>query len=112
VYGITKAAFFRLFQQLNAEGLDVAVGSLSPGLVDTEGVRDHVAKARSLDLPHVSFFDQAFEQGWTTSIDQLMSLVDEVLRMPDDKFTSQEWRFSEWRTEVERRGVPQSGSSL
>ena len=29
-------------------------------------------------------------QGWTTSIDQLMSFVDEVLRMPDDKFTSQD----------------------
>ncbi|CAK0859963.1 unnamed protein product [Prorocentrum cordatum] len=60
-YGVTKAAFFRLYQQLNAEGLGVPCGSLSPGLVDTEGVRDHVAKARALDLPHVAFFDRAFE---------------------------------------------------
>jgi len=39
-YGITKMAFHRLYQQLNAEnGLGVPVGSLSPGMVDTEGVR-------------------------------------------------------------------------
>ena len=38
-----------------------------PGLVDTEGVRDHVTKARRLDLPHVNFFDAAFEKAlrWT-----------------------------------------------
>ena len=39
--GVTKMALHRLYRQLNAEGL-VPVGSLSPGLVDTEGVRDHV----------------------------------------------------------------------
>merc|ERR1712050_583271 len=50
-YGVTKAAFHRLYQQLNAEGLGVPVASLSPGLVDTEGVRDHVQKARRLELP-------------------------------------------------------------
>ena len=32
------------------------------GLVDTEGVRDHVAKARRVDLPHVKFFDTAFDK--------------------------------------------------
>ena len=32
------------------------------GLVDTEGVRDHVAKARRVDLPHVKFFDTAFQK--------------------------------------------------
>ena len=28
-------------------------------------------------------------QGWTTNMDQLMSFVDEVLRMPDEQFISQ-----------------------
>ena len=37
---------------------------LVPGLVDTEGVRDHVAKARRVDLPHVKFFDTAFEKAF------------------------------------------------
>eukprot|EP00933_Yihiella_yeosuensis_P061500 TRINITY_DN64322_c0_g1_i1.p1 TRINITY_DN64322_c0_g1~~TRINITY_DN64322_c0_g1_i1.p1 ORF type:complete len:257 (-),score=49.18 TRINITY_DN64322_c0_g1_i1:60-830(-) len=96
-YGVTKAAFHRLYQQLNAEGIGVPVGSLSPGLVDTEGVRDHVQKARNLDLPHVKFFDQAFEKGWTTDMQQLIQLVDELVAMDAERFTSQEWRFSEWR---------------
>ena len=30
-YGVTKAAFHRLYQQLNAEDLGVPVASLSPG---------------------------------------------------------------------------------
>ena len=30
--------------------------------MDTEGVRDHVAKARRVDLPHVKFFDTAFDK--------------------------------------------------
>jgi len=31
-YGITKAAFHRLYQQLNAEELGVPVATLSPGV--------------------------------------------------------------------------------
>ncbi|CAK9077710.1 unnamed protein product [Durusdinium trenchii] len=100
-YGITKAAFHRLYQQLNAEDLAVPVGSLSPGLVDTEGVQDHVAKARRLELPHVKYFDQAFEKGWTTDMKQLMAFVDYLLQLPAEEFTAREWRFSEWRKQVE-----------
>ena len=50
-----------MYQQLNVElqGLDVHVGSLSPGLVDTKGVREHVRLARARGLPHVAFFDKA-----------------------------------------------------
>mmetsp|Transcript_171051 Transcript_171051/g.548138 ORF Transcript_171051/g.548138 Transcript_171051/m.548138 type:complete len:256 (-) Transcript_171051:407-1174(-) len=102
-YGVTKAAFHRLYQQLNAEHLGVAVGSLSPGLVDTEGVRDHVQKARSLELGHVKFFDQAFENGWTTDMAQLMTFVEELVAMDEQQFTSKEWRFSEWRKQCELR---------
>ena len=98
-YGITKAAFHRLYQQLNAEDLGVPVGSLSPGMVDTEGVRDHVAKARAQSLPHVRFFDEAFGQGWTTPVAELMECVDELLAMDAAVFASKEWRFSAWRKE-------------
>lgn len=96
-YGITKAAFHRLYQQLNAEQIGIPVSSLSPGLVDTDGVRDHVKKARRLDLAHVSYFDRAFDEGWTTDMEQLMGFVDELLLMEGERFSSQEWRFSEWR---------------
>ena len=36
-YGVTKMAFHRLYQQINAEKVGVACGSLSPGMVNTEG---------------------------------------------------------------------------
>lgn len=99
-YGVTKMAFHRLYQQVNAEGLGVPCGSLSPGLVDTEGVRDHLQKARALELPHVAFFDKAFEQDLTTPMEQLMAFVDQLLQLDDAEFSSKEWRFSEWRKQV------------
>lgn len=100
-YGVTKMAFHRLYQQLNVEG--VVCGSLSPGLVDTEGVRDHVQKARDCGLDHVKYFDQAFQNaGWTTDPDQLFEFIMELLQMDDDAFSSKEWRFSEWRRKVEQ----------
>ena len=98
-YGVTKMAFHRLYEQLNAEGLGVPVGSLSPGMFDSEGVRDHVAKARALDLPHVKFFDEAFAKQWTTPEAELMQFVDELLAMDPTRFVQREWRFSEWRKE-------------
>ena len=62
-----------------------------------EGVRDHVAKARALSLPHVRFFDEAFDKGWTTPVAELMECVDELLAMDATAFASKEWRFSAWR---------------
>lgn len=114
-YGVSKMAFHRLYQQLNKEDLgDVVVGSLSPGLVDTEGVRDHVAKARALDLPHVKFFDSAFDQGWTTNMDDLAKFVDHLVDMPAENFISKEWRFSEWRTKVmqDQASPPQQENAM
>ena len=99
-YGVTKMAFHRLYQQLNAEGM--VCGSLSPGLVDTEGVQDHLAKARALGLDHVDYFDQALAHHWDTPPDQLVAFIMEVLEKDEATFSSQEWRFSEWRKAVEQ----------
>jgi NAD(P)-dependent dehydrogenase (short-subunit alcohol dehydrogenase family) len=102
-YGVTKMAFHRLYQQLNVENAGnadkakIVCGSMSPGLVDTEGVRDHVAKARTCGLGHVAFFDQAFEQKKTTDLDQLFHFVQELLEMDSATFSSKEWRFSQWQ---------------
>jgi NAD(P)-dependent dehydrogenase (short-subunit alcohol dehydrogenase family) len=97
-YGVTKMAFHRLYQQINAEtSLDgVVCGSLSPGIVDTEGVRDHVEKARSCALPHVKYFEEVFEKNSTTPMNELMLFVEELLAMDEATFASREWRFSEW----------------
>lgn len=110
-YGITKMAFHRLYQQLNAEWAltssgshaHVPVGSLSPGVVDTEGVREHVAQARVLGLPHVRFFDDAFRKQRTTPIAELLDLVDEMRVADAADFAAREWRFSEWRAAREAR---------
>jgi short-subunit dehydrogenase len=98
-YGVTKMAFHRLYQQLNCEG--IVCGSLSPGLVDTEGVRDHVAKARACQLPHVQYFDHAFQQEKTTPPAQLVEFILDLMQMDNDTFSSKEWRFSEWRESIE-----------
>jgi NAD(P)-dependent dehydrogenase (short-subunit alcohol dehydrogenase family) len=97
-YGVSKMAFHRLYQQINADALGgVRAASLSPGMVDTEGVRDHVAKARALALPHVRFFDEAFANGWATPEGDLMAFVDAVLALDSDAFGAREWRYAEWR---------------
>ena len=96
-YGLTKMAFHRLYRQINAEtSLGVPCGSLSPGMVDTEGVTDHVAKARALGLPHVKYFDEAYRQGWMTPEDNLMSMIEQLLEMEPHLFSSKEWKYSEW----------------
>lgn len=68
--------------------------------MDTEGVQDHIQKARSLQLPHVVYFDKAFELNLTTPMQQLMAFVDHLMLMDDATFVSQEWRFSQWRDEA------------
>ena len=97
-YGVTKMAFYRLYQQLNAEkdNTGVPCGSLSPGMVDTEGVVDHVAKARACGLPHVNFFDHARSKGMFTPMSKLMECVEYLMALEVDEFTSKEWKFSEW----------------
>ena len=90
-------AFHRLYQQINAEpGLGVVCGSLSPGIVDTAGVQDHLTKARALGLPHVKYFDEAYKQGSMTPEENLMVLVKKLLEMEPELFSSKEWKYSEW----------------
>jgi len=105
-YGVTKMAFHRLYEQLNLEG--IVCGSLSPGLVDTEGVRDHVTKARACHLPHVEYFDQAFGNDWTTPPEKLVEFIGELLEMDDATFASKEWRFSEWRRKSVEEAITSS----
>ena len=90
-------AFHRLYRQINAEpGLGVVCGSLSPGMVDTPGVEDHLSKARALGLPHVKYFEQAYQQGSMTPEEGLMDMVQDLLEMEPQLFASREWRYNEW----------------
>ena len=85
-----------LYEQINAEQLGIVCGSLSPGMVDTEGVRDHVDKARACALPHVKYFDEAFSKNYLTPMRQLMEFVDHLMGLDAHKFAEREWKYSEW----------------
>jgi short-subunit dehydrogenase len=98
VYGITKSAFYRLWQQLNADlvamNSSIAVGSLSPGVVDTSGVREHIEEAREHSLPHVAFFEQTYKDGSLSDPTALASFCMSLLfDVPTDMFREQEWAF-------------------
>lgn len=100
-YGITKAAFHRSYEQLNVElrHLGISAGSLSPGLVDTEGVRAHVASARACGLPHVAYFDEALgaQPPRVTPPERLAACVlDMLLRASPDEFAAREWSVRAW----------------
>ena len=64
-YGVSKMAFHRLYEQLKVEvaGTGVAVGSVSPGMIHTEGLTEHRKLAANEKLPHVAYFDQAERDG-------------------------------------------------
>ena len=40
---------------------------------------------RSLDLPHVRYFDEAFSNGWITPMDSLASFVDHLLTLDPEQ---------------------------
>lgn len=69
VYGISKKALARLFEQIvvdldrEARPGTPAVALFQPGMVDTEGLRAHVAHARACGLPHAEYLEQALADG-------------------------------------------------
>ena len=97
VYGVTKSCFHRLYQQLNAEQVGVPCASLSPGMVDTEGLADHLNKARQLGLPHVRYFDEAYDKGLFTDLGSLMEMVDHMLGVDGELYAAKEWKYSVWK---------------
>lgn len=68
-YGIGKAALERVWWQLQKDidheqcGECVAVGLFQPGIVDTPGLRDHIARARACGLPHADYLSDALAAG-------------------------------------------------
>ena len=69
VYGITKKALARLFEQMLTDFAHEAAADLpavalfQPGLVDTEGLRDHLRAAADYGLPHADYLDAALRRG-------------------------------------------------
>ena len=86
----------RLYEQINAENLGVVCGSLSPGVVSTEGLSEHIDKARACGLPHVKYFDEVKQSDSYTPMHKLMEFVDRLVGLDETTFASKEWRYSEW----------------
>ena len=96
IYGITKKALARLVDQMITDfahegAADLpAVALFQPGLVDTEGLRDHITVASACGLPHAAWLDAALEQGQARSPDEVAAAMAAALRdMPDEDFHGQ-----------------------
>ena len=103
-YGVTKMAFHRLYLQLKEElKVDfsgVCIGSASPGVVDTEGLHEHIELATNAGLPHVAYFDQVKANNWMIAAnDSAEQLTRLLLTTSSEEFSGAEW------TQKELRGV-------
>ena len=75
------------------------------------GVIDHVQKARACNLPHVKFFDEAYSNNWLTPMEgpkSLMVFVEHLLSMSSEKYSSQEWKYSEWASTLSTDPDPEA----
>ena len=102
IYGITKKALARLFEQMitdfahEARADLPAVALFQPGLVDTEGLRDHIADAQACDLPHAAWLDQALEREQASSSEVVAdAMAAALLDMPKSNFHGQVLRTTQ-----------------
>ena len=93
-YGISKKALARLFEQLQADfawaGADdwPALALFQPGLVDTTGLQDHLAAARSCGLPHTGYLDYALTSGQARAPETVArAMADALIAMPVTDFS-------------------------
>ena len=99
-YGVTKLAFYRLYQQLAEDfrGTGVLVGSARPGVVKTEGMTAHVELAKTLNLPHAKCFLDLFD-GKGDGLQDLSKVADFLYAVltecPDKEYGTKEWTIRE-----------------
>ena len=104
-YGVTKMAFHRLYEQLRVEldGSGVQIANILPGVVDTEGLWEHIRLARGQQLPHVGYFDQVEKEGKILSAEMSAKFIRFVLLETSKEEFSREWNIhdeshhSRWR---------------
>jgi len=97
-YGLTKLAFHRLYEQLRVEleGTGVLVGSVSPGMVDTKGVTEHLKLASAEQLPHVAYFAQAELDGLIRPAEIAAQFILFLLQQAgEQEFSKQEWKLND-----------------
>merc|ERR1712142_1140508 len=85
-YGLTKMTFHRLYEQLKVEleGTGVLVGSVSPGIIDTEGVTEHLKLAK------------ADQEGLIRPAQTAAKFILFLLQQTEDKeFSREEWKLND-----------------
>lgn len=105
-YGITKMAFQRLYEQLVVEfkGTRVQVADVRPGVVDTEGLWEHIRLAKKQKLPHVSYFDEVQKEGQMLTAEFAAKFLKFVLVDTADEEFSKVWNIHDshhwqrWKT--------------
>ena len=104
-YGVSKAAFNRLTAQLQLELRGpgpvpaIAVGSASPGVVDTEGLREHIRLAEQRGLPHVAYFRKLEMEGngvIGSPAERAGRFLAYLLQgLPVERFAEREWHIED-----------------
>ena len=124
-YGITKMAFHRLYQQLKVDlvgtgknrlfretthtqfanvlfifiifiSKGVNIGSVHPGVVDTEGLWEHAKLAKAADLPHAVYFDQLKKEGSMLTPEYVAKFLSFLLEKTNaEEFSEKEWHIKD-----------------
>jgi len=97
-YGITKMAFYRLYQQLKVdlEGTGVSVASVHPGVVDTEGLWEHAQLAHAAELPHAAYFDRLKEEGGMLDPTHVAKFLRFLLQdTNNEEYSAKEWHIKD-----------------
>ncbi|XP_065065121.1 uncharacterized oxidoreductase SERP2049-like [Rhopilema esculentum] len=96
-YGVTKMAFYRLYKQLQVELQDtnVKIANIHPGVVDTEGLCEHIKHATTKGLPHVEYFKKVQQEGKILSSLDVAKFIRFVLLETSDNEFSKDWSVND-----------------
>lgn len=94
-YCVSKAAFYMLYQMLNAEHADVATGSVRPGVVDTP-MQELIRSQSKADFPAVERFRQLQQEGQLRAPEDVASFIAWVLTETTDfAYRQHEWDIND-----------------
>lgn len=94
-YGITKMAFHRLYEQLQVDlkPFNILIANMLPGVVDTEGLWEHIKLAKQQSLPHVEYFDHCIKENLILSAEDSAKFMKFVLLETTNEEYSTEWNI-------------------
>ena len=74
----------------------MSIGSVHPGVVDTEGLWEHAKLAQAAELPHATYFDRLREEGGMLQPDHVAKFLAFLLEDTDvEEFSAKEWHIKD-----------------